>query len=121
MLELMGSKKVCRRILEVVNGAAAHKFTVFPIQASCFYTFGNRYLFWTKLLLIIKALHYFTLSKVQGLVYTGRKFILIMADIDHAGTEMSTIAVNQMKRKGCLRPVQSLTGFVQDQQGWCFD
>jgi len=37
MLELMGSKKVCRRILEVVSGAAAHKFTVFQIQPSGFY------------------------------------------------------------------------------------
>ena len=49
MLELMGSKKVCRRILEVVSRTAVHKFTVFQIQPSRFYTFGNRYLFLIKI------------------------------------------------------------------------
>ena len=96
MLELMGSKKVCRRILEVVSGAAAHKFTVFQIQPPCFYTLGNRYLFRSKKRLIISALDYFTLLKVQGLAYAGRKFILIMAYINQAGTEMSTIVIYQM-------------------------
>jgi len=58
MLELMGSKKVCRRILEVVRSTAVRKFTVFQIQPSRFYTFGKRYLFWAKQLLIISNLHY---------------------------------------------------------------
>ena len=48
MLELMGSKKVCRRILGVVRSTAEHKFNVFQIQPSRFYTFGNRYLFLSK-------------------------------------------------------------------------
>lgn len=61
MLELMGSKKVCRRILEVVNGTAVHKFTVFQIQPSRFYTFDNRYLFLFNKALIVIALNHQTL------------------------------------------------------------
>jgi hypothetical protein len=57
MLELMGSKKVCRRILEVVSGTAVHKFTIFRIQPFRFYTFDDRYLFGLNNTLIIKYLN----------------------------------------------------------------
>jgi len=48
MLELMGSKKSLQKNFGGSKWAAAHKFNVFHIQPSCFYTFGNRYLFWSK-------------------------------------------------------------------------
>ena len=53
MLELMGSKTDCRRIMEVVSGTAVHKFNVFRIQPSRFYTFDERYLFLRINMLII--------------------------------------------------------------------
>jgi hypothetical protein len=48
MLELMGSKNRLQKNFGGSKGTAAHKFTVFQIQPPCFYTFGNRYLFWSK-------------------------------------------------------------------------
>jgi hypothetical protein len=57
MLELMGNKKRCRRIMEVVSGTAVHKFTVFHIQPSRFYTFGEMYLFFHTKMLIINILY----------------------------------------------------------------
>jgi hypothetical protein len=96
MLELMGSKTICRRILEVVSRTAEHKFTVFQIQPSRFYTFSNRYLILSQNRLIISHLHYITVSQTEGPAYTGRKFVLIMADENQAGAKMGTIAVNDM-------------------------
>ena len=115
MLELMGSKRVCRRILEVVRRAAEHKFTVFQIQPNRFYTFGNRYLILPKKLLIISVLRYPAFFQCQGLAYTGRKFVPVMAYENQTGSKMSTIAVNNMKCKARLSPIQPLTGFIQDQ------
>jgi hypothetical protein len=44
MLELMGSKNL-QENLEVVSETADHKFNVFRIQPSRFYTFLGRFLF----------------------------------------------------------------------------
>jgi hypothetical protein len=44
MLELMGSKNL-QENLEVVSETAEHKFNVFRIQPSRFYTFLGRFLF----------------------------------------------------------------------------